>query len=65
MERNKKKLYTEIKKKTNRFIPDMILFTYFDVFDFFFVLTRKKKNGEDEIQVFSAFVSNTFVYLFT
>jgi hypothetical protein len=48
MERNKKKLYTEIKKKTNRFIPDMILFTYFDVFDFFVVLTRKK-NGEDEI----------------
>jgi hypothetical protein len=31
----------------------MILFTYFDVFDFFVVLTRKK-NGEDEIQVFSA-----------
>jgi hypothetical protein len=43
----------------------MILFTYFDVFDFFVVLTRKKKNGEDEIQVFSAFVSNAFVYLFT
>jgi hypothetical protein len=55
----------------------MILFTYFDVFDFFVVLTRKKKNGEDEIQVFSApfqnfptwrlknMLSNAFVYLFT